>query len=106
MGSCHGVAIDHCCPLAAAIRAFPTDIRSPVTDILETLGELRHPMTTVPYIYDDLPFKRFFYYSVFFHLTLSALTLISIWIQRSGNAWGGVGGGDSGVKVNLVPSAG
>ena len=64
-------------------------------------------MTTATYTYDDLPFQRFLYYSVFFHLTLSALMIVSIWAQRSGNAWGGVGGGnDSGVKVNLVPSAG
>ena len=64
-------------------------------------------MTTAAYTYDELPFKRSFYYSVFLHLALATLTLISIWVQRSGNAWGGVGGGsDSGVKVNLVPSAG
>jgi periplasmic protein TonB len=65
-------------------------------------------MATMSYAasHDDLPFKRFFSYSVFFHLSLSALMLINVWIQRSGNPWGGVGGGDSGVKVNLVSSAG
>ena len=63
-------------------------------------------MTTAAYTYDDLPFKRFFYYSAFLHLALSALMLFGVWVQRSGNAWGGIGGGDSGVKVSLVASAG
>src|SRR5208337_215123 len=32
---------------------------------------------------------------------------VSVWLQRSGNSWGGLGGGDnSGVKVSLVRSAG
>jgi len=62
-------------------------------------------MTTAAYT-DDLPFKPFFYYSVFLHLALSALVLFGVWVQRSGNPWGGIGGGDSGVKVSLVPSAG
>jgi len=56
---------------------------------------------------DEFPFKRFFVYSLAFHLGLSALMLISIWIQRSGNSWGGIGGGDDvNVKVNLVSNAG
>jgi periplasmic protein TonB len=63
-------------------------------------------VTSAAYTYDDLPFKPFFYYSVFFHLTLSALMLVGIWIEHTGNPWGGVGGGDSGVKVSLVSSAG
>src|ERR1700739_3826824 len=56
---------------------------------------------------DEFPFKRFFVYSVFLHLGLTALTLVGIWVQRSGERWGGIGGGqDSSVKVNLVASAG
>jgi len=56
---------------------------------------------------DDLSFKRFFTWSVILHIVLTALILVSIWIQRTGDAWGGIGGGgDSGVKVNLVSSAG
>jgi len=52
------------------------------------------------------PFKRCFSYSVFFHVSLTVFMLIGVWIQRSGNPWGGIGGGDSGVRVNLVASAG
>jgi periplasmic protein TonB len=56
---------------------------------------------------DQLPFKRYLSYSVYLHLSLTALMLIGIWVQRSGERWGGIGGGaDSGVKVNLVSSAG
>jgi periplasmic protein TonB len=54
----------------------------------------------------DAPFKRFLGYSAWLHIGLTAAILLSVWIQRSGNPWGGVGGGDSGVKVNLVSSAG
>jgi len=58
-------------------------------------------------ITDDFPFRRFFVYSIFFHLSLSACMLIGVWIQRSGEHWGGIGGGgDSSVKVNLVSSSG
>jgi periplasmic protein TonB len=63
-------------------------------------------MSYATYNYDDLSFRRFFKYSIVFHLTLSALMLVGVWIQRSGNPWGGIGGGDSGVKVSLVSSAG
>lgn len=55
---------------------------------------------------DDLSFSRFLGYSAWFHISLTALLLVSVWLQRSGNAWGGMGGGDSGVKVTLVSSAG
>jgi protein TonB len=58
------------------------------------------------YTFDELTFKRYFSYSVFFHVSLSVLMLLGVWIQRSGNPWGGIGGGDSGVRVNLVASAG
>jgi periplasmic protein TonB len=57
---------------------------------------------------DEFPLKRFLIYSVFFHLGLSAVMLIGLWLQRSGEQWGNIGGGagDSGVKVNLVSSTG
>ena len=64
-------------------------------------------MTTTFFTIDDLSFKRFFTWSVILHIVLTALILASIWIQRTGDAWGGIGGGnDSGVKVSLVSSAG
>ena len=63
-------------------------------------------MTEAVYNLDPFPLKRYLSYSVFFHLSLTVLMLIGVWVQRSGDAWGGIGGGDSGVKVNLVASAG
>ena len=58
-------------------------------------------------IADDYPFKRFFLYSVLLHLGLSVLMLVSVWVQRTGGYWGGIGGGeDSNVRVSLVSSAG
>jgi protein TonB len=63
-------------------------------------------MSQAVYTSDELTFKRYFSYSVFFHVSLSVLLLVGVWIQRSGNPWGGIGGGDSGVTVNLVASAG
>src|ERR1700693_5448877 len=56
---------------------------------------------------EELDLKPFLGYSAFFHFSLTVILLLSIWIQRSRMPWGGVGGsGDSGVKVNLVSSAG
>jgi periplasmic protein TonB len=64
-------------------------------------------MTTAAYNIDDLPFKRYFSYSVFFHFSLVVFLLVGLYIQHSGNPWGGIGGGgDSSAKVNLVSSAG
>jgi TonB family protein len=64
-------------------------------------------MTAAFFTIDDLSFKRFFKWSIIFHIALTALILFSIWFQRSGENWGGIGGGgDSGVKVNLVTSTG
>jgi protein TonB len=58
-------------------------------------------------IADEYPFKRSFLYSVYLHVALVALIFLSIWIKRSGESWGGIGGGDNaGVKVNLVTNAG
>jgi periplasmic protein TonB len=55
---------------------------------------------------DELNLKKYLSYSVILHLSLSAALLLGIWIQRSGDPWGGIGGGDTGVKVSLVASAG
>ena len=55
---------------------------------------------------EDAPFKRYLGYSAWLHIGLTVAIALSIWIQRSGNPWGGVGGGNSGVQVNLVSSAG
>ncbi len=63
-------------------------------------------MTDAVYTPNDLNFKRYFSYSVFFHVSLSVLLLLGVWVQRSRNPWGGIGGGDSGVRVGLVASAG
>jgi len=64
-------------------------------------------MTSAVYNLEQLPFKRYFYYSVYLHLSLTVLMLFGVWIQRSGDPWGGIGGGgNSSVKVNLVSSAG
>ena len=54
----------------------------------------------------DISFKPFFGWSVFLHVILTVLMLLGVYIQRTSVPWGGVGGGDSGVKVNLVSSAG
>ncbi len=54
----------------------------------------------------DIGFKPYFKYSVFLHIGLTVTLLLGVYIQRSAVPWGGIGGGDSGVKVNLVSSAG
>jgi protein TonB len=55
----------------------------------------------------EAPFNRFLGYSAWLHIGLIAAVALSVWIQRSGNPWGGPGGGgDSSVKVNLISSAG
>lgn len=54
----------------------------------------------------DLSFKPFFGYSLFLHFALTAALLIGLYIERNRVPWGGVGGGDSAAKVNLVSSAG
>ena len=61
---------------------------------------------TYPIFVEDLPFKKYLTYSVFLHLGLTAFMLISIWIQRSGENWGGIGGGGDAVSVNLVANSG
>jgi len=56
---------------------------------------------------DQFSFQRFLFYSVFLHLALSVVMLASVWLQRSGNQWGSIGGdGDSSLKVNIVAPAG
>jgi TonB family protein len=55
----------------------------------------------------QFPFQRFLFYSVFLHLALSVVMLAGVWVQRSGNQWGSIGGdGDSSFKVNIVAPAG
>jgi protein TonB len=64
-------------------------------------------MSYAPYNNDDLTLKRFMVYSVILHIGMTATLLVGVYVQRSGNAWGGVGGGDSSeTKVKLVSSAG
>jgi protein TonB len=65
-------------------------------------------MSEAVYTSDDLDLKRYFSYSVFFHVALTAALLAGIWLHPTGEGWGGIGGGDTGVKVNLVaaPAAG
>jgi len=65
-------------------------------------------MPRTAYTIDDLSFNRFLGYSAWFHISLTALLLVGVWVQRTGNAWGGIGGGgsDSSAKVTLVSSAG
>ena len=56
---------------------------------------------------NQFPFQRFLFYSVFLHLALSVVMLAGVWLQRSGNQWGSIGGdGDSSFKVNIVAPAG
>src|SRR5438046_10498180 len=56
---------------------------------------------------DQFPFQRSLFYSVFLHFAVSVVMLAGVWLQRSGNHWGSIGGGgDSGVKVNIVAPAG
>ena len=64
-------------------------------------------MAQATFTLDDFSFNRFLGYSAWFHIGLTALMLVGVWVQRTGNSWGGIGGGsDSGVKVSLVSSAG
>jgi len=59
-------------------------------------------MSSAAYNSDDLSFKRFFGYSAFFHAALTVLLILGVWIQRTAIPWGGIGSGETGVKVNLV----
>jgi periplasmic protein TonB len=55
----------------------------------------------------DISLKRFLVYSAVLHVGLALAILLSLFLQRPGDAWGGVGGGsDSATKVSLVTSAG
>ncbi len=55
---------------------------------------------------EDLPLKKYLSYSVLLHIALTVLLLAGIYLQRTGDPWGGIGGGDTGVKVSLVANAG
>jgi len=63
-------------------------------------------MTYADTIAAQFPFRRYFTYSICVHVSITVIALLGIWIERSANPWGGIGGGDSGVKVSLVSSAG
>jgi TonB family protein len=63
-------------------------------------------MEDVFYNSDNPRLARFLFLSICLHLALTALIALSIWLQRPGDAWGGIGAPDSGsVKVNLVSNA-
>jgi TonB family protein len=56
--------------------------------------------------YEDLNLRKFFFYSLALHAGLTTIFFVGSFLQTRGNPWGGVGGGQSGVKVSLVSSAG
>jgi TonB family protein len=60
----------------------------------------------IPNQSDAETLKPFLLYSVVMHLVIATSLIIGVWIRTSGNAWGGVGGGESSVDVKLVSSAG
>ncbi len=55
---------------------------------------------------EEAPLKPFVGYSVVLHVGVIVASMLAVYIQHSGQSWGGVGGGDSDVKVKLVSSAG
>ena len=55
---------------------------------------------------DEVTLHKFLVYSVFLHTLLAVSIAASIYYQYRGTAWGGVGGSEGDVKVNLVSSAG
>ncbi len=55
---------------------------------------------------DELNLRKYFKYSVFFHIACVAAVLSASFFERHGASWGGVGGKLGGTKVNLVSSAG
>ncbi len=55
---------------------------------------------------EDLNLRKFFVYSIALHVTLTGIFIVGSFLQNQGKAWGGIGGGERGVKVNLVSSAG
>jgi periplasmic protein TonB len=55
---------------------------------------------------DELNLRKYFKYSVFFHVACVAAVLSASFFERHGASWGGVGGKLGGTKVNLVSSAG
>jgi protein TonB len=55
---------------------------------------------------DELNLQKFLVYSVSLHAALTVLFFLGPYLQHRGNQWGGVGGGETGTKVNLVSSAG
>lgn len=63
-------------------------------------------MTTAVANSDDLSLRKFLVYSLTLHGLLALSIAASIYFQYRGNSWGGVGGSQGDVKVNLVSSAG
>jgi protein TonB len=55
-------------------------------------------------IRDDLTLKKTFVYSVILHVILTASMLVSAFLVRHGDEWGGPGGGQGSVTVKLVGS--
>jgi len=63
-------------------------------------------MTTAVANPDDLSLKGYLFYSIVFHVLLTAAALTASYLERHGQSWGGVGGSLGGTKVSLVASAG
>jgi periplasmic protein TonB len=57
--------------------------------------------------YEELSLRRYLGYSAWLHIGIAVALLAGVYLNRPGNAWGGVGGGSSGsTKVSLVASSG
>jgi len=57
--------------------------------------------------YEELSIRRYIGYSAWLHICIGVALLAGIYLNRPGNAWGGIGGGSTGsVNVSLVASAG
>jgi periplasmic protein TonB len=63
-------------------------------------------MTTAVANPDDFNLRSYVTYSLVLHALLMAAVIGASFLDRPGNAWGGVGGNLGGTKVSLVPSAG
>ena len=55
---------------------------------------------------EDLSLRQFLLYSVIMHASVAVVIIVSAFIQYRGQAWGGVGGAQGGIKVGLVSAAG
>jgi TonB family protein len=50
--------------------------------------------------------RKFLVYSILFHIGLSVTFVVSGYLEMRGKSWGGLGGQQGGIRVNLVSSAG